>query len=85
MLKPSEQDSFYEMIDLRGHMPRFMLKMNIFPSISLDTHKCVLKLSEQDTFFQDVQFEVSHAYVYLKNECFPIYLIGHPINVCWNP
>ena len=24
------------MMDLRGHMPRFTLKMNVFPSISLE-------------------------------------------------
>ena len=37
-------------------MPRFTLKMNIFPSISLEIpipHKCVLKPSEQGSFFQD--------------------------------
>ena len=28
---------FAKTIDLRGHMPRFTLKMNIFPSISLET------------------------------------------------
>ena len=28
---------FSEMIDLRGHMPSFTLKMNVFPSISLET------------------------------------------------
>ena len=34
---PSEQGFFSQMIDLRGHMPRFTLKMNIFPSISWET------------------------------------------------
>ena len=29
--------SFSEMIDLRGHMPSFNLKMNVFLSISLET------------------------------------------------
>ena len=28
--------NFSETIDLRGHMPRFTLKMNVFPSISLE-------------------------------------------------
>ena len=28
---------FSEMINLRGHMPRFTLKMNVFPSIFLET------------------------------------------------
>ena len=35
-VKPSEQGLFSETIDLRGHMPSFTLKMNIFPSISLE-------------------------------------------------
>ena len=34
---PQKRVHFSEMIDLRGHMPRFTLKMNIFPSISLET------------------------------------------------
>ena len=38
VLKPSEQVLFFsETIDLRGHMPRFTLKMNVFWSISLET------------------------------------------------
>ena len=73
-------------IDLRGHMPRFTLEMNIFPSISWETpDKCVLKPSEHCSFFQDNQFEGSHAYVYSINKHFSIYLLGNPINVCWNP
>ena len=28
---------FSKTIDLTGHMPRFTLKMNVFPSISLET------------------------------------------------
>ena len=34
VLTPPEQGSFSEMIDLRSHMPRFTLKMNIFTSFS---------------------------------------------------
>ena len=52
---------FAETINLRDHMPRFTLKMNVFPSISLETHKCVLKHSEQGSFCWDHQFEGSHA------------------------
>ena len=37
VLKPHNSAPFSEMIDLRCHMPRFTLKMNIFPSISLQT------------------------------------------------
>ena len=38
-------------------MPRFTLKINVFSSISLETHKYVLKPSEQALFYQDDQFE----------------------------
>ena len=48
-------------------------------------HKCVLKPSEQGLLFQDNRFEGSHAWVYSKNEHFPIYLLRNPINVCWKP
>ena len=48
-------------------------------------HKCVLKPSEQCLFFWDDRFGGSHAWVYLKNQCFPVYLLKNPINVCWNP
>ena len=36
-LNPQNRAHFSEMIDLRDHMPRFTLKMNIFPSIFLET------------------------------------------------
>ena len=89
---PQNRDHFSKTTNLRGHMPRFTLKMNIFPSISWETpemcvgtlrtgivfprqsiwgvtclslvgkwmfshlcpwkhHKCVLKPSEQCSFF----------------------------------
>ena len=37
VLKPSEQAWVSKVINLRGHMNRFTLKMNIFPTISLET------------------------------------------------
>ena len=52
---------FSEMIDLRGHMPRFTLKMNIYHLCPWKHHKCVLQPPEQCSFFQDDQFEGSHA------------------------
>ena len=36
VLKPSEQGSFFQDNQLRGHMPSFTLKVNVFPSISLE-------------------------------------------------
>ena len=47
--------------------------------------KCVFKPSEQVPSYHDDQFEGSHAYVYSKNECFPIYLFRNPKNVCSDP
>ena len=39
---PQNRACFSKMIDLRGHMPRFTLKMNVMLSISLETPKmCV--------------------------------------------
>ena len=34
---PQNMDHFSKTINLRGHMPRFTLKMNVFPSISWET------------------------------------------------
>ena len=34
---PQNMDRFSKTIELRGHMPRFTLKINVFPSISLET------------------------------------------------
>ena len=48
-------------------MSRFTLKMYIYPCIFLENDKCVLKPSEQGSYFRDDRFEGSHAYVYSKN------------------
>ena len=82
---PQNRACFCKTIDLRGHMPRFTLKMNVLLSISLETPKLCVETSEQGLFIQDNQFEGSHAYIYLKNEHFPIYLLGNPNTLCWNP
>ena len=47
VLKPSEQGLFSKMINLRCHMPRFTLKMNIFPSISLETFQHIYGVSNK--------------------------------------
>ena len=47
--------------------------------------ECVLKSPEQGLFLQDNWFEGSHAYVYSKNKCFPLYLLENPKTLCWNP
>ena len=48
---------FSEMIDLRGHMPRFTLKMNIFPSISLETPS------------MSVETRISLLSIYIHKQC----------------
>ena len=53
---------FSEMINLRGQMPRFTLKMNILPSIFLETPlMCVETLRTGLDFSEMIQFEGSHA------------------------
>ena len=59
-------------------MPRFTLKMDVFPSIALETHKCVSRPSEQCLFFQDNRFEGSYALVYSKMNVFPSISIETP-------
>ena len=52
-------------------MPTGLLQKWMFSHLSPEKpHKCVLKASEQCSFFQDNWFEGSHPYVYLKNLLF---------------
>ena len=48
---PQNRACLPKTINLRGHMPRFTWNMNVFPSISLETHKCVMIHSEQGLIF----------------------------------
>ena len=41
---PQNSARFSKTFDLRCHMPRFTLKMNIFPSISLETPKMCVEI-----------------------------------------
>ena len=76
---------FSKMIDLKGHMPMFTLKMNVFSSISLATPEfCVETLRRGFIFPRQSIWGVTCLHL-LENECFPIYLLGNPKNVCWNP
>ena len=58
---PHNRDNFSETIDLSGHMPMFTLKMNVFPSISLETPKMCVETLRTVLVFQDNWFEGSHA------------------------
>ena len=73
---------FSKTINLRGHMPRFTLKINVLLSISLETPKLCVETLRRGFIFLDNQLEGSHAYIYLTNEHFPIYLLGIHKNVC---
>ena len=46
---------------------------------------CVETLRTGMDFLPDDLLKGSHAQVYTKIKCFPSYLLGNPINVCWNP
>ena len=64
-------------------MPRFTLKMNIFPSISLETPLIVYGNPQSSAHISDMINLRGHMPRFtLKNECFPIYLLKNPINVC---
>ena len=76
---------FSKTINLRGHMPRFTLNITFSPSISLETQKCVLKPSEQCSFFWDDRFEGHMPRFTLKMNVFPSISLETPTNVCWNP
>ena len=60
-------------------MPRFTPKMNVFPSISLEMPEmCVETISTRARFSETIDLRGHMP----KNECFPIYLLRNPINVC---
>ena len=87
MLKPSEQGSCLSMRQWNwGVTCQGLLWKWMFSHVSpWKQHTCMLKPSEQGSFFWDNWFEVSHAKVYSKNEHFLIYLMRIARNVCWNP
>ena len=65
-------------------MSRFTQKVNI-PSMSLESpypHKCVLKPQNRARFSEAINLREHMPRFTVKNECFPIYLFGNPINVC---
>ena len=50
---PQHRACFSETINLRGHMPRFTQKMNVFPSISLEMPEmCVLTIKRGFVFLR---------------------------------
>ena len=83
MLKPQNRAHFSKMIDLSGHMPRFTLKMNVFPSIYLETpYMCVETLRNRAHFSKMIDLSGHMPRFTLKMKVFPIYLLGNPINAC---
>ena len=82
---PQNRAWFSEMINLRDHMPRFTLKMNVFPSICLETPKMCIETLRTGLVLQDDWFEDHMSGFTLKMNVFPSISYGNPINVCWNP
>ena len=76
---------FSKMIDLRGHMPRFTWKMNVFPSISLEMPEMCVETVRTELVFLRWSIWVVTCLGLIKNESFSIYLLQNAINVCWNP
>ena len=85
VLKPQNRAHFSKMIDLRGHMPRFTIKKNVFPSICLESVKMAIGTLRRGPVSPRWSIWGVTCQVSSKNECFPIYLHENPINVCWNP
>ena len=61
---------FSETIDLRGHISRFIWKMNVFLSLSLETPWMCVETLRTGLIILRHQFEGSHVEVSLKNEHF---------------
>ena len=78
---------FSKLIDLRGHMARFTLKMNVFPSISLEMPEMCVETIRNRVHFSMIQsiWGVTWLGLLWKINVFPSISFGNPINVCWNP
>ena len=80
-----DRTCFSETIDLRGHMARFTWKINVYPSISLEMPEmCFVTIRTGFVFLRWSICGVTWLGL-LEKLMFPIYLLGNPINVCWNP
>ena len=83
---PQNRARFSKTIDLRGYMPRFTLKMNIFPSISLRNPINVCwNPQNRDHFSKTIDLRGHMPRFTLKMNVFPSISLRNPINVCWNP
>ena len=78
---------FTETINFRGHMHRFTLKNECFSIYLLwKHHKCVLKPSEQCSFFWDVSiWGVTCLGLVEKWMIILTYVLGSTLNVCSDP
>ena len=82
---PQNRACFSEMIDLRGHMPRFTQKMNIFPSISFEMPEMCVGTIRTGLIFLRWSIWGVTCLGLLEKWMFSIYLLRNAINVCWNP
>ena len=74
-----------KIVNLRGHMPRSTLRMNVLPSIYLEMPKMCVETLRTGLVYPRQSIWVVTCLHLLENEHFPIYLLGNPKNVCWNP
>ena len=83
---PQNRARFSETINLRGHMPSFILNSEHIPIFHLaNPINVCLKPHNWARFSKMMDLRNYMPRFYLKTEHSPIYLIGNPINVCWNP
>ena len=86
MLKPSEQGFVFTRWLFWGVTWLGLLwKVNVFPSILLELPEmCVEGCQNRAHFYKMINLRGHMPRFTLKNEHFPIHLLGNPINVCWN-
>ena len=74
---------FHEMIDLRGPMPRFILKNECFPIYLLGN---IINVSwnpqNRACFSKSIDLRGHMPRFTLKSECFPIYLLSNMPEMC---
>ena len=81
---PQSRAHFSEVFNLRSHMSMFTWKMNSFLSISLENPYMCVETLRRGLVFQRWLISGVTCLIWLQNEWFPIYLLGIPINICWN-
>ena len=83
---PQNSARFSETINLRGHMPMFTLKVNVFP-IYLHKNPIIVCWNPQNSacFSKMIDLRGHMPRFTLKMNIFPSISLETPKDVCWNP